>query len=152
MTTVYMKIPGVTGDVTDKDHKGWIEVHNFQFSIYRNVETKVGFAANREVGHANVSNVSFDKDVDAASPQIASKALKGGKGDQIEIHFTNTDGVYEEITLTEAIISHLSKTAGREHLNLDFTKIEMAYTPRKGDNSNGSKQRVSYNLADAQTS
>ncbi|GHC69482.1 Hcp family type VI secretion system effector [Limoniibacter endophyticus] len=151
---IYLKIPGITGDVTEQAHKGWIEINNFQLGIHRYIHTEVGRASNREGAHAHVDEITFNKVVDSASPQLAQKALKGGNGDTVQIHFVNVDGTYEEFTLTNALISNFVKqsadgTSSQEHISLNFTKIEMSYTPRTADNANGSKVRTTYNLEDA---
>jgi type VI secretion system secreted protein Hcp len=157
---IYMKYDGVTGNVTESGHTGWVELNSFSWGLGRAISTVVGSSDDREASAPSVSEVVVTKDCDVASTTLLQEALSGfGKTAQID--FTRTAkgqlDVYLTITLTNAMVSgysHGSKGGdGRpqETLSLNFSKFEYKFTQMDTDANPGTSATVGYDLSTAKT-
>ncbi len=155
---IYIKYDGIDGEVTQDDHKKWIEVHSFQFGVGRGISTPTGNAANRESSHASVSEVVVTKVMDSASPKLFTESAAGKDGKKVEIHFVSTGDpglTYAQYTLEDTLISGYSVSSGgerpQESISLNFTKVEFKMTPHDDKNAPGTPITVSYDLATAKS-
>lgn len=109
---VFLKISGVAGESTDKDHDKWIDVVAVSPSITRSTTTKAG-------GKVQVNDISITKAIDASSPLLQNAMVTGRKFDEVVIHVTGTTGTVMKIqTLKKATITRImpgfdSKTGAR---------------------------------------
>jgi type VI secretion system secreted protein Hcp len=134
--SVMMKVPGVTGDVTESAHTGWIRLAQFSWRARRALATRVGSVADRESTAPSVSEVEIRKENDSASGMLMQKFWNGGAQD-ITFDFVRTGDqdsseVYYEVTLSNAIFSYFEQvsTGSRpeESLKINFTKIQNKIT------------------------
>lgn len=72
MRDAFLKVAGMTGQVVDQKHLGWIDITDFKFDISRE-EDGVATMQERLEG-AKVSNVSVTKFLDRTSPLFAKAA------------------------------------------------------------------------------
>lgn len=153
---LYMKIDGISGDVTAKGHEKWIDCGSLQWGVGRGIGSPVGRGAERESTAPSISELVVSKEMDAASPYIFLESCIG-KTKKVDFHFVKTDGgqlvTYLEYKLTNALISGYSVSSGgekpSESISFNFTKVEMKYTPQKGDANAGSPVTAGYDLATA---
>jgi type VI secretion system secreted protein Hcp len=156
---IYMQYEGITGDVTEVNHKGWVEINSFSFGASRGVHTPVGSTAKREVAAPSVSEIQCSKQMDISSFRWLEESLYGQKAVTCKVHFlrTGTDGnldVYVEYIFTNCLVASYSVGGGgdgaTESLSINFTKIEYTYTPREGENTPGTtKPRAAFDLTTA---
>ncbi|VTS01236.1 Uncharacterized protein OS=Azospirillum lipoferum (strain 4B) GN=AZOLI_1016 PE=4 SV=1: DUF796 [Gemmata massiliana] len=153
---VYVKYGKIVGNVTEANHKDWVEVNSFQWGVGRGIGSPVGKSANREASAPSVSEIVVTKEMDKSSFAWLQEALTG-KGVECTIHFCSTDGknlrMYAEYKLTNCMVSGCSVSSGgdrpTESLSINFTKIEYAFKEYGQDNSVTDSPRVSYDLATA---
>jgi type VI secretion system secreted protein Hcp len=153
---IYMKItsPDIKGDVTTTGFEGQIELSSFQWGIGRGVGSPSGASGNREASNPSISEVTVTKMQDNASGELLKESLSGEGKAKAEISFTRTDKggavVYIVYTLTDVMFSGFSMSSGgdrpSESLSLNFTKIEVKYTPQKEDGTAGTPFPVTYDL------
>lgn len=154
----YMKLGDIKGEVTQENHKGWIDIVSVSLGVARHVTTPVGRAANRESSEPTVSDISISKAVDSASVPIFQESVTSSKGGMsVTIDFCNTDDgghPYMQYILSNALVSSYSVSGSgdsppMEQLSLNYTKLEFKYVVRD-DKGKGSKPMVgSYDVATA---
>jgi type VI secretion system secreted protein Hcp len=124
---VYLKWPGVHGEVSKAPYILWIEVRSFQLGVSRNVQGGQGGGAEREA--EDLKEITVVKDVDHSSTALHNEALHGNA---VEAKIALTKGTdreemeFERITLTEAVISYISHSGGdrpSETLTLVFKAV-----------------------------
>jgi type VI secretion system secreted protein Hcp len=157
---IYLQYNGgkVEGDVTAAGHEKWVELNSFQWGVGRGIRTRTGKVADREASAPSISEVSLTKDLDSASNDLLQEALTG-EGVNAQIDFCKTDKgsleVYASYLLENCLLSSFSVNSGggrpQESFTLNFTKIESRVTPMNGDGSDGTLDRVTYDLATAKT-
>lgn len=152
---IYMKLEHIKkGDSKAKGHegdKGWIAIESVQFGASRNIRTPVGASSTREASAPSISEIIVTKVLDSASALLFQEALIG-KGGKVEIHLTATHAEklenYLEITLTNVLISNYNASSGgdrpMESLSMNFTKIEMKYTPYDDAHKAGTPTSATY--------
>jgi len=155
---IYLHYDGIDGEATQQDHKKWIDISSLQFGIGRGIATPVGSSANREASHPSVSEITFTKAMDSASPKLFTESATGSAGKTVKINLVSTGSpgnVYAEYTLTNTLISGYSISSGgdrpSESLSLNFTKIEYKFTPYDELNAAGTPVTVSYDLTTAKS-
>jgi type VI secretion system secreted protein Hcp len=129
----FLKIDGIPGESTDKQHKDEIELASFTWGL-SNIPTHGGGGT----GRADFHDFYFTTRVSKASPLLflscaSGKHIKeanlsvrragGGKGSQIE---------YLKIKLSEVLITSFQEGAGGEapveSIGLAFARLELAYS------------------------
>jgi type VI secretion system secreted protein Hcp len=148
----------VEGDVTAEGHEKWVEVNSLRWGVGRGIRTRTGKVTDREASAPSISEISLTKDQDGASNDLLQEALTG-EGVNAQIDFCKTDkdklAAYASYLLENCMISSFSVNSGgdrpQESFTLNFTKIESHVTPMNGDGSDGTIDRVTYDLATAKT-
>ena len=156
---IYMKYQGITGSVTQKDHKEWIELQSCQWGMSRNVQSTVGAGHERESGQPHFSDISITKEQDNSTGKLMKECVQSTKGKKVEIEFTSTDNQpVMKITLEKAIITsqsgggHGGPSHGPtvESYSINFNKIEFVPTLRNPDGTEAKNpERVGYDLGEA---
>jgi type VI secretion system secreted protein Hcp len=156
---IYMKYEGITGSVTQEDHKDWIELQSCQWGLSRNVQTTVGAAGEREAGHPHFSDISVTKEQDNSTGKLMKECVQQTQGKAVTIEFTSTDNQpVMKIEMEKVIITsqsgggHGGPSHGPtvESYSLNFNKIIFTPTVRNPDGTQGkSPDRVGYDLSKA---
>jgi type VI secretion system secreted protein Hcp len=150
----YQAPTAITGDVTETNHTGWIELNSLQWGVGRSISMATGSVADQSPSTPSFSEVVVTKDSDDTSYQLLQQAYQG-TGCTVVIDFVRTPAggspvVYLEITLTNCMISGFSTSSGgdapSESLTLSYTAIQYMYTPSGGTGAQGSQSGVSYDL------
>lgn len=134
---IFAKFDGVDGECKDKDHINWTEVHNFSFGVSKaTIQGSTGSL--RRHGDTHVSDFTFSRTIDKASPKLFEACAQGKVFAKVEVHVTAsyTDSgrvTYDAYNLEHAqIISYqvtsASDSPGTEHLVLNFEKYKNTYT------------------------
>jgi type VI secretion system secreted protein Hcp len=147
-----------TGDVTESNHKNWIECSSFQFGVGRGISSPTGGSADRESSAPSVSEVVITKSQDVASVGLLTAAYQGD-GVPVKIDFCRTNAgqmdVYMSVNLTNVMISGFSTSSGgdrpSESISLNFTKIEYKSVQMSADGSTATSPSITYDLSTATT-
>ena len=142
----------IKGQSTVEGHAGWINVDSMQWGVGRAVAQQQAGSAKREVSSPSISEVTFSRASDLASPELFFQACGGVSLGKCEIHFLqvieNKPQVYLKIDLEEAMVSSYSISSGgdrpSESFSVNFTKVSYQYdtfdgkkvttgTPKKWD-------------------
>jgi type VI secretion system secreted protein Hcp len=155
--TAYIEIEGIKGEATEEAHKGWIEVGSVQWGVGRAISSPAG--GNREASVPSISEITLTKTLDSTSPKLFLLAVGGGipAGVTVKLHLVDTTGgtgtVFYELILSNVLVSSQSNSASpgdgrpQESISLNFTKIEVAYTPTDAKGAPGTPVRAGYDLA-----
>lgn len=142
---IYIKIPSITGDCSDKDHKDWIIADFIQWSAGRKITSSTSTSGDRESSIAAISDLIIQKHMDRATADLFIEACCG-RGLEIEIHMTKTGNgngsdTYMAYILKNAVISGYEmgvKSSSRhrpiEELKISFVGLDMKYTTYDEDN------------------
>lgn len=153
---IYFQIDQINGDATHETHKQWMDIQSMHWNVSRNVNTLAGAAANREASEPAVSEVTLTKVSDSSSTKLFQEACTGRQGREATIHMVTTGSpgeVYIEYKLHNALVASytVSSTGDRpvEQVTLNFTKMEVKYTPYDENNTPKSPMIASYDLSTA---
>jgi type VI secretion system secreted protein Hcp len=139
----YLQIPGIKGAATDSQHKDWIAVHNVNFQVDQKVSVRPGHVDNRFGSIPAISDFTFTKLADVASPKVLEASLGGMVYDKVVMHVCDSDSKsYIEYTLHKAIVSGYdlegvdavdgAHTRLQETFTINAVKIEMRYLVKNG--------------------
>jgi type VI secretion system secreted protein Hcp len=153
---IYVKYttPSAEGNVTAKGFEKQFEISSFQFGVGRGIGSPTGSSSDREASTPSVSEVVVTKALDNASSTLFKEGLSGeGKATAV-LSFVRTDKdggkVYFLITLSNVMVSGYSVSSGgdrpTESVSLNFTKIELKFTPVDATGTDGSPVPVTYDL------
>lgn len=156
VTFVYLKLGNIKGESKADNYDGWIELDSFNFGVNRGVTTPTGKSGNREATAPSISEITVTKVIDSTSVPLFVEAAVGG-AQEAHIHFVEGDSetsrTYLELTLANTIVSSLSQSItagsdpGSEKVSLNFTKIEMRYTPYDKSGKAGSPIVGGYDIS-----
>ena len=154
---IYCHYEGVDGTATEQNHKKWIKVSSVQWGVGRAITLTPGATQNREGSTPSISEITFVKDMDGSTPKLFQLACgKDVKGKTFKFHFTRTgdpEPIYLEVTLTDALVSGYSVSSGgdtpSESVSLNFTKIELKYTPTGEDVTDASPILANYDATES---
>jgi type VI secretion system secreted protein Hcp len=139
----YMKIDSIPGEATDKDHKGWIQLQSFDHNVMQPHDATQGIGASGGRGRGEVSDITFTKLVDKATPLLFLRCCDGQNLQTVKINVVRQVDKkleYMKYELTNTTVSAVTVSAGGdvtpiESGSLNFTKIKHVYTPVKPDNT-----------------
>lgn len=144
--SIFLQVPGVTGDSSDKNHSGWIDVDSMQWGSGRQISSATSTRGDRESSNAIITDLTLFKKMDKSTPYIFLKSCCG-RADQLIIELTKTGvgqgaDVYMQYILHHALFSSYkmrhkqSKNPRRamEMIKISFTKLEMKYMTYDEDN------------------
>ncbi|MBA8903014.1 MULTISPECIES: type VI secretion system tube protein Hcp [unclassified Phyllobacterium] len=151
---IYLQIDGIKGDATQETHKQWMDIEAIHFNVGRRMSTSAGSAANREASEPTISEVVLTKVSDSSSTKLFQEAVSGSAGKLATIHLVTTGNpgqTYIEYKLTNTLIANYSIDSNGdrpvETVRLNFTKLEVKYTPYDANQSPQSPMIASYDLA-----
>jgi type VI secretion system secreted protein Hcp len=135
----FLKIDGISGDSTDKQHKDEIQLESFTWGETNS--TTGGGGGGGGAGRARMQDFSFTMRSGKASPQLMVACAKGqhlklatftarraGKGQQefLVIKFS-------DVVVTSYQTAGVTDTVPLDQVSLAFSKIEMEFRPLKAD-------------------
>ena len=156
---IYMKIPGIEGDISAQGHEQWIQLSSLNFATKRSLCIEPGRITDREATRPSVSEIEITKKMDKASPQLFSESCVGKAKPEIKIDICQTGSSlipYMQYTLRNVIVSAYRVDAENEFyptekLHLSFDRLEMRYTPFDEQNQAQSPIPAAYDLKKATT-
>ncbi|NHZ39014.1 MULTISPECIES: Hcp family type VI secretion system effector [Massilia] len=149
---VYLQIEGVKGESADSTHKDWIECESVAWAISQPRSATSSTAGGHTAERAELSEISFVKIADLASPVLAQHCASGKTLAKAKFEFFRADGTgervkYYEIELDNVLVGHIAPSVGAgsimaESVALKFSKVKWKYTQQKigggtGGNTSG---------------
>lgn len=152
---IYLKMNDeLWGDATQQDHKNWMDIQTLHWNVSRNMNTQAGSSSNREASEPAVSEVTLQKVTDKSSTRLFQEGVTGNKGMNAVIHMVTTGSpgqTYIEYKLYNTLVSGYTVASGgdrpAETLVLNFTKMDVKYTPYDDKNTPQSPSIASYDLS-----
>ncbi len=112
---MFLKLDGLQGAVTEKDHKGDIQISSFSFGAGRGGAQATGGGG---AGKTSFSSFTITKPVDKSSATLQMSALTGKHFKEADVFFARKAGKgpqdYLEIKLTQVLVSSY-QTGGSGH-------------------------------------
>jgi type VI secretion system secreted protein Hcp len=137
---VYLQIDGIKGESADDQHKGWIECESVNWSLTQPRSATASTAGGHTAERVELSDVTFHKMIDLASPILAQTCAMGKTIPKAKFEFFRADGdgtrvKYYEVELENVIVSHVAQgvAAGgmTDHIGLKFAKVKWRYTQQR---------------------
>lgn len=153
---IYLEIEGIEGNGTATGYEKMIDVTSFNWGVGRAITQQAGRMANREASRPSISEITFTKMVDKATPLLVQESTIGTKGKKVIIHFVTTGGDQLEefltYTLEDTLISSYSIGASSdgepgETISLSFSQFEVAFTESGESNARAGKGRFGYDIS-----
>jgi type VI secretion system secreted protein Hcp len=116
----FLKITGVEGESTDKDHGGWIDVLSYSGSLTRSGSGVKGTSPSR--GKVSMGDISVTKEIDKASPKLNDALSTGTHFPEIELEMRATTGSGQSTiyTLKDVVIGSIAKSGKNEIVTFRF--------------------------------
>jgi len=148
----YIKIDGIDGEATDKDHQGWIEIESISSRMDLSPRSIAATPASeadgsRRRGSVVLEDVTITKSPDKASPQILEAVCKGKVIPKVDVYLSASDGgsraTYLKYELKNVMVTSYSvHTSGGsdvpvEEFSLNFEEIKVTYDDQAGLRSKG---------------
>lgn len=157
---LYMKFGDIQGEVTETKHKGWIAIDSISFGCSRNSFVEVGSGQEkRHRDQPSVNDMNCSRSLDKSSPLLFNQSMVGEPTD-VTIHCMRPANkpnaeplLYLEYKLRNVLICSYSVSnsegGGSESLALNFTAIDIYYTPYDDKDKAGTKGKGYFDLVDA---
>jgi type VI secretion system secreted protein Hcp len=137
---MFLKVEGVTGEASDADHKGQIDVMSWSWAMDAPVSMTTGAAS----GMVSVGELHIVKHVDQSSPTLMRflRNRKAVSSAQLVVRKAGTTPLeYFTIDLQNVRINGLRAESHDseliEHLRLGFQKMRVSYTPQGSTGARG---------------
>lgn len=135
----FLKIDGIEGESTDDKHKNEIVIESWSFGA---TQTLAAGGSGRSAGKSCLSDISFVKLVDKASPALLSATMTGVRIPAATISVRKAGGRQEDylvIKMTDVLVTSVQHSGGgempMESLSLNFGQVKLTYHPQKADGS-----------------
>lgn len=152
----YLQIDGIKGESADSAHQGWIECESVNWSIRQPKSATSSTAGGHTAERAELSDVTFNKICDVASPLLAQYCAMGKTIPRAKFEIFRADGdgtrvKYYEVELENVLVSHVAQgvtTGGMsDNVGLKYAKVKWMYTQQKIAGGAGGNTAGSWNLA-----
>lgn len=137
-TDAYMQIDGIKGESIDDRHKGWIEISRVTWNVSQPRASSVSTAGGHTTGRADLSEFSFRKIADIASPLLLQTCAMGKTIPKARVEFLRADGEGKPITyfvveMENVMIAGVTPSSGEtglleEQVHLAYARIKWNYT------------------------
>lgn len=84
--SIYLNIPGISGNVSTQNYKGAIEIFSYSLSADRDVRLAFGAGNNRSLGGLSVSSLHLCKALDNASTALLAHFYSAKPIQKCEFH------------------------------------------------------------------
>jgi type VI secretion system secreted protein Hcp len=152
---MFLKLGDIKGESMDSAHKEEIDIHSLQWGMAQSGSMHQGGGGG--AGKVTMQNLSLNKSLDKASPNLMMACSSGQHYPEATLTVRKAGGSapveYMIITLKEVMIASYQTDAGsgdetlREHIELNFGKVEVAYQPQKADGAkDGGPVKFGWNI------
>jgi len=152
----YLKLDGITGEATQKDHKGEIELFHWDWNVH-NDSCTVGSGSG--VGKGTPGMLNCSKRYDSASPTLAKYSANGKHFSTATLTMAKSgegQQTFLTVTLKEVFIAAVNVTAKQEGdvnetVAMSYGDIEFDYKPQKADGSMGGDIKFGWDIRSTET-
>lgn len=139
-----MNIQGLTGEASDAEHSGWLDIEDLEWGVCRRITSNTSTANDRESSNAAISDLTIRRRMDSATPSLFIESCCG-RGRNITIHLTKTGAgsgadtfmAYEMrnaiVAGYEVAVDGESERRPIEKIEISFVDLEVKYTPYDED-------------------
>jgi type VI secretion system secreted protein Hcp len=154
---MFLKMEPIKGESRDKEASkvGTIDVLAWSWGMSNSGTAHMGTGAG--AGKVNVQDLSLTKYIDSASPSLQLACCNGKHFDEATITVRKageTPLIYLVIKMTEVMVTSVS-TGGSggedrltENVTLNFSKVEVTYTPQDAKGKAGDPIPFGWNIAE----
>jgi type VI secretion system secreted protein Hcp len=152
----YLQLGDIKGESADSTHQGWIECESVNWTIRQPKSATASTAGGHTAERAELSDVTFHKICDLASPLLAQYCAMGKTIPNAKFEFFRADGSgtrvkYYEVELENVLIGHVAQgvAAGgmNDSIGLKFSKVKWKYTQQKIVGGAGGNTAGGWNLS-----
>lgn len=154
-TDIFIKIDGIPGESTDREHKDEIEVSSYSWG-----ESNAGahsFGGGAGAGKVSMQDLHFTTHVSKASPSLMLHCATGQHIPKAKLTVRKAAGEgpgfdFLTITLTDVLISSFQESGSeggdlpQESISMVYATIKIQYTQQKPDGSAGALFDFGFNL------
>jgi type VI secretion system secreted protein Hcp len=149
----------IKGESTDKDHKDWVLITQFDYEIVQPASITQKTAGGRTAEAVQHSEFKIVKLLDAATPKLYEAACKGTHLPEVVIECWRAGGdpvKYFEVKLKEVLISGVVSNGNpkgdqqfpTETVKMTYGAIEWTYTKQKPDGSAAGQVAAKWSMAE----
>ena len=152
---IFMQITGVTGESTDANHKGWIDVLSFSHGLSNAGAGVIGGGGGGGGSKPNHADFALAKKLDKSTLPMFLKVNQGTRTPTVIVEFQKsgvTPVVFYRVTMSEVAITSVS-TAGSagggevsDNLSIAYKKIAWEYWPIDASGKVGPVVRSEWDL------
>lgn len=142
---MFLKLQGVTGEASDVDHKGEIEVVSWSWGMQASVSAATGQA----FGKSTINELHVVKRVDQSSPTLMAFLRNNKLVSQAQLTVRKSGKTpleYLKIELENVrVTSWKTESEGTElveRISLGFSKVRVSYTPQDSTGARGGGANV----------
>jgi type VI secretion system secreted protein Hcp len=147
----FLVIDGIPGESTDARYPNAIKIEGFSFGVTGYVPLIGGGGG---AGKPVFSDISFTKIIDKSSPLLFLQCAQGKHIPSATLYCRKAGERPTEfyvIKMTDVLISSFQTSGSSdalptETLSLNYTKIELSYTPQKPDGSPGTPVETGWDI------
>jgi type VI secretion system secreted protein Hcp len=159
MFDAFANFGDIKGECTDKNHKDWVVISEFDHEVTQPASITQKTAGGRTAEAVQHSEFKITKMVDAATPKLLEAACKGTHLPEVVIECWRAGGdpvKYYEVKLKEVLISGVIANGNprgdqgfpKETVKMTYGAIEWTYTKQKPDGSAGGNVAAKWSLAE----
>ncbi|MBU9420101.1 type VI secretion system tube protein Hcp [Burkholderia multivorans] len=124
---IFLKIDGINGESLDDKHKDEIEILNWDWEILQ--ESSMHSGSGGGAGKATVKDLTFEHNIDRASPNLMKYALTGKHIDQAVL-----------------VMRKAGEEKSRETVSLSFSKVKQEYVVQNAQGGSGGAVTASFDI------
>jgi len=151
---MFLKIGDIDGESKDSKFAKWVEIDSWSWS--ENQSGSSGRGGGAGTGKVSMSDFSFTKVLDKASPKLLLACANGRHIDKVEFVARKAGGKQEpylKMKLNDVLISSYQTGGGgdslpNESISLNFAKIEWEYFQQDSKGSTASAGKAWWSLTE----
>ncbi|MDR8919020.1 Protein hcp1 [Burkholderia multivorans] len=151
---IFLKIDGINGESLDDKHKDEIEILNWDWEILQ--ESSMHSGSGGGAGKATVKDLTFEHNIDRASPNLMKYALTGKHIDQAVLVMRKAGGnplEHLKLTMSDVIVTRVKPSGSkageeksRETVSLSFSKVKQEYVVQNAQGGSGGAVTASFDI------
>jgi type VI secretion system secreted protein Hcp len=151
-TDCFCKMTGITGESTDDEHKGEIELESFSLNASQAAMAAGSALGGITGGRVDLSEFNMTKVLDASSPTLFKYCCSGKKIDSVVVIVRGANEkktTYLTYTMTDVIVanvglSHSGSLRPKETVSLRYSTITISYSPYDNKGKKGPDVTAGY--------
>jgi type VI secretion system secreted protein Hcp len=151
---IFIKMDGITGESTDAQHRGEIDVLSWSWGV-ENLTSEAAGKVGGAAGKASPSDLNFSHSIDLASPSLI-KACASGRHLKEAVVTVQKAGptpqqflivkLYDEIVKSVETGVDTLQSSITENVALTFSRIEFIYEEQKPDGTLGGSSKILWDI------